>query len=221
MVFYEPLTVGLGQLRASKLRSLLTLLGIMIGVAAVIGIVSLGEGLRRTVMGEFANRGGAATVLVNPPNQYERKDGRWIRRSWQEHLTSDDMRAFHEEAEGIRTSVPGMEGNVQLQYGKATIGSEYTGTGASFNESFSWPVVLGREFTDEDVRHARKVCIIGGKVRTDLFQDRDPVGKQIKIDGERMPGEAAPQLGADTDAILRELGIAQSEIDSLRADGVI
>ena len=185
MVFYEPIVVGLGQLRASKLRSLLTLLGIMIGVASVIGIVSLGEGLRRTVMGEFASRGGAATIRIDSPQEYERKDGRWVRRTWREHLTSDDLEAFHEGAEGIRTSVPGLAGGVQLRYGKTTISSQYIGTSASFNQSNSWPVALGRQITEEDVRRARKVCMIGGKVRADLFQDRDPVGVQIKLDGER------------------------------------
>ena len=64
MVFYEPIAVGLAQLRSNKLRSLLTLLGIVIGVASVIGIVSLGEGLRQTVMGDFAQR-QADAVLDN------------------------------------------------------------------------------------------------------------------------------------------------------------
>ena len=185
MIFYEPLAEGLGQLRASKMRSLLTLLGIVIGVAAVIGIVSLGEGLRRTVMGEFASRGGAATVHVKEPLTYERKDGRWTRRTWREHLTSDDLRAFQEEAEGIRTTVPDLAGGVQLRFGKATISAQYRGTSAAYNESNSWPVVLGRELTDEDVLNARKVCMIGSKVRADLFQDLNPVGEQIKLDGER------------------------------------
>ena len=185
MVFYEPIAVGLSQLRANKLRSLLTLLGIVIGVAAVIGIPSLGEGLRRTVMGEFASRGGGATVLVNPPREYERKDGRWTLRTWQEHLTSDDLKAFHDETEGIRTSVPGLSGSARLQYGKTTINAQYTGTSASFSESYSWPVARGRTLTDDDVLFARKVCLIGDKVRADLFQERNSVGEEIKLNGER------------------------------------
>jgi len=185
MVFYEPIAVGLSQLRANKLRSLLTLLGIVIGVAAVIGITSLGEGLRRTVMGEFASRGGGATVLVNPPREYERKDGRWTLRTWQEHLTSDDLKAFHDETEGIRTSVPGLSGSARLQYGKTTINAQYTGTSASFSESYSWPVARGRTLTDDDVLFARKVCLIGDKVSADLFQERNPVGEEIKLNGER------------------------------------
>ena len=136
-------------------------------------------------MGEFARSGGAATVLVNPPQQYVREDGRWVRRNWEDHLTSDDLKVFHAEADGIRTSVPGMSGSATLQYRKTTIESKYTGTSASFNESYSWPVALGREFTDEDILFARKVTMIGGKVRADLFQKRDPIGEDIKLNGER------------------------------------
>jgi len=185
MVFYEPVAVGLGQLRTNKLRSFLTLLGIMIGVAAVIGIVSLGEGLRRTVMGEFARSGGATTVLINPPRQWVRKDGRWVRRSWQEHLTTDDLEAFYEETDQIRASVPGIWGGARLQYGKTTINSSYTGTSDTFNEGYTWPVDLGRALTAEDVRYSRKVCMIGRKVLKDLFQNRSPLGEEIKLNDER------------------------------------
>ena len=185
MVLFEVITVALGQLRTNKLRSFLTLLGIMIGVAAVIGIVSLGEGLRRTIMGQFAQSGGATTVLINPPQQWVRKDGRWVRRSWEEHLTTDDLKAFHEETDEIRTAVPGVGGSAQLQYGKTTINSRFTGTSESFNEGYSWPVEMGRILTAEDVLYSRKVCIIGRTVFKDLFQSRDALGEEIKINGER------------------------------------
>src|SRR5210317_412118 len=142
MILAEVIAVGLSQLRANKLRSFLTLLGIMIGVAAVIGIVSLGEGLRRTVMGDFARQGGAGTVLINPPREWVRKDGRWIRRTWQEHLTSDDLKAFHEETDQIQAAVPGISGSARLQHGKATTDARFTGTSAIFTEVYSWPLQM-------------------------------------------------------------------------------
>jgi len=185
MIFYEPFYIGLAQLRANKLRSLLTLLGIVIGVAAVIGIVSIGEGLRRTVMGEFAQRGGANTVLVNPPREWERKDGRWVRRPWQEHLTTDDLEAVHEETDQIRAAVPGVWGSAQLRYKKASTNARFSGTSPEFNEGYSWPVDKGRSLSAGDVRYARKVCMIGRKILEDLFQDTDPIGEQIKLNGER------------------------------------
>jgi len=154
-------------------------------VAAVIGIVSIGEGLRRTVMGEFAQRGGANTVLVNPPREWERKDGRWVRRPWQEHLTTDDLEAVHEETDQIRAAVPGVWGSAQLRYKKASMNARFTGTSSEFNEGFSWPVDKGRSLSAGDVRYARKVCMIGRKILEDLFQDTDPIGEQIKLNGER------------------------------------
>jgi hypothetical protein len=80
MVLFETIFVGLSQLRANKLRSILTLLGIVIGVSSVIRIVSIGEGLRRTVVSEFARSGGAGTVLVRPPDEWVRRDGRSVKR---------------------------------------------------------------------------------------------------------------------------------------------
>ena len=185
MVLFEPIAVGLVQLRANKMRSLLTLLGVMIGVASVIGIVSLGEGLRRTVMTDFARTGGSTTVLVNPPQPWERKDGRWVRRAWQEHLSTSDLKAFYEETDQIRVAVPGVSGPAQLQYGKTTVAGKYTGTNEAYNEGFSWAVDMGRPLTAEDVRYARRVCVIGRRILKDLFQDRDPIGEEIKLNRER------------------------------------
>jgi putative ABC transport system permease protein len=185
MVLFETIFVGLSQLRANKLRSVLTLLGIVIGVASVIGIVSIGEGLRRTVVGEFARSGGAGTVKVNPPREWVRSEGRTVRRPWVEHLTSADLEAFHEEAPEIDAAVPGVSGGAQLRYGKTTMSSQYTGTSEDFNEGFTWPVVEGRQLTAEDVLFSRKVCMIGQKVKTDLFAGASPIGLDLKLNGER------------------------------------
>ena len=185
MASFEPIVVGLTQLRANKLRSVLTLLGIMIGVAAVIGIVSLGEGLRIAVAGDFAAQGGASTVQVKPPRPWVVKDGRAVRRTWQEHLTGRDLRAFHQETDAIRVAMPGLDGDVQLQYGKTTISTRLRGTSEAFHDGLDWPAQSGRQLTADDVRLARRVCLLGSKVRQDLFGDRDPVGEEIKLNGQR------------------------------------
>ena len=117
MLSLEPILVGLGQLRAHKLRSLLTLLGIVSGVAAVIAVVALGEGLKRTVMGEFAASGGAGAIQIQPPEQWENKGGRWVQRPWQEYLTTADLEALRQETSDVRSFVPGITAGAQLQYG--------------------------------------------------------------------------------------------------------
>ena len=185
MTFLEPLFAGLGQLRAHKLRSLLTLLGIVIGVAAIIAVVSLGEGLRREVIAQFIFSGGAGMIEVEPPRQWVRKDGRWVRRPWQEYLTAADMVAMQREIDGLHALVPSVKGSASLQRGKTTVQASYTGTSAAFNEGFNWPVPSGRPLSADDLRFARKVCLLGGDVYKDLFQEADPLGEEILLNGDR------------------------------------
>ena len=185
MVFYEPIAVGLTQLRANKLRSSLTLLGIMIGVGAVIGIVSLGEGLRITVAADFTREGGVTAIEVQPPRGWERKGGRWVQRPWQEHLTSRDLEAFREESDEIHAAVPDIQRGVQLRYGKTTVSTRIKGTNEAFHEGLHWPALMGRQLTAEDVKLARRVCLLGNKLWDDVFQKRNPIGEEIKLNGER------------------------------------
>ncbi len=185
MTLLEPLFAGLGQLRAHKLRSLLTLLGIVIGVAAIIAVVSLGEGLRRQVISQFVFSGGAGMIAVEPPRQWVRKDGRWVRRPWQEYLTEADMVAMQREIDGLHAIVPSVEGSASLQRGKTTVDASYTGTSAAFNEGFNWPVLGGRPLNADDLRLARKVCLLGDDVYATLFQGANPLGKEILLNGDR------------------------------------
>ena len=185
MTVLEPLFAGLGQLRAHKLRSLLTLLGIVIGVAAIIAVVSLGEGLRREVISQFIFSGGAGMIEVEPPRQWVRKDGRWVRRPWQEYLTEADMVAMQREIDGLHALVPSVEGSASLQRGKTTVDASYTGTSAEFNEGFNWPVLGGRPLNADDLRLARKVCLLGDDVYATLFQGANPLGKEILLNGDR------------------------------------
>ncbi len=185
MTVLEPLFAGLGQLRAHKLRSLLTLLGIVIGVAAIIAVVSLGEGLRRQVISQFIFSGGAGMIEVEPPRQWVRKDGRWVRRPWQEYLTEADMAAMQQEIDELHALVPEVGGRASLQRGKTTVETSYTGTSAAFNEGFNWSVTSGRPLSRDDLRLARKVCLIGSDVHKDLFQEADPLGEEILLNGDR------------------------------------
>ncbi len=185
MTVLEPLLAGLGQLRAHKLRSLLTLLGIVIGVAAIIAVVSLGEGLRREVIAQFVFSGGAGMIEVEPPRQWVRKDGRWVRRPWQEYLTEADMAAMQREIDELYALVPQLQGNAELQRGKTTVQTSYTGTSAAFNEGFNWPVTSGRPLSADDLRLARQVCLIGDDVHKDLFQEAEPLGAEILLNGDR------------------------------------
>ena len=85
----------------------------------------------------------------------------------------------------IAAGVPGLSGGVQLRYGKAAVSASFAGTSESFVECFSWPIASGRAMDADDVLYARKNCMITQGVLTELFGGRNPLGEQIKLDGER------------------------------------
>ncbi|MBI4531875.1 MAG: ABC transporter permease [Candidatus Latescibacteria bacterium] len=185
MSLLEPVVVGVTQLRANKLRSLLTILGILIGVGSVVGIVSMGEGLRRTVVGEFGKVSGSNLIWVAPPNEWVNKDGRWVRRTWVEHLTIVDVEAIAAESERIAGVLPWTMGGAEVRYRKATTSGQFVGTGPAYLEVFNWQIADGRFLSEKDISLWRTVCVIGAKIRQDLFGAEDPVGREIKINGER------------------------------------
>jgi putative ABC transport system permease protein len=185
MNLFEPAIVALTQLRANKLRSFLTLLGILIGVGSVMGVTSIGEGLRRRIVDEFERIGGSSLILIEPPRQWVQKDGRWVRRSWEEHLLVEDMKRILEEGDNVRTVIPLNAGRAQLKYGKATASGDFWGINADFSDAFDWPVEQGRFINFRDLQKWRKTAVIGSKIKADLFGEEPAVGREIKINGQR------------------------------------
>src|SRR3989339_235492 len=96
----ESIYMGLDQIRVHKMRAALSILGILISVGSVTGIVSMGDGLRITVLRQFEQSGGSNIVRVLPPEQwYRNKDNRWVRRDWEEYLTNRDLSYINNEVE--------------------------------------------------------------------------------------------------------------------------
>jgi len=185
MTLFEPLTVALTQLRANKLRSMLTILGILIGVGSVMGVTSIGEGLRRRIVTEFERVGGSSLIMVQPPRQWVRVDGRWVRRSWEEHLLAEDIGRIVDECENVRTVIPLNAGGAQIKHRKANTNGEFWGISAEFSEAFGWQVGRGRFINLSDLKKWRKIAVIGAKIKEDLFGDEPAVGREIKINGQR------------------------------------
>ncbi|MFC1693453.1 ABC transporter permease [Candidatus Latescibacterota bacterium] len=185
MNIFEPIKMGFDQLRLHKMRAALSILGILISVGSVTGIVSMGDGLRLTIMGELQRVGSSNHVRVSPPNTWYRKGRRWLRRDWEEYLTNRDVEYFKNEIEHIRYVVPVMYMNTSAQYRNA---STYANVRAS-NEHFyllrDWKVESGRFINKSDIKNASKVAVIGAELARDLYGDEDPVGKELKIEGMR------------------------------------
>ena len=177
--------MGLDQIRIHKLRATLSILGILISVGSVTGIVSMGDGLRLTVMKQFEQMGGSSVVRIQPPDTWIREGNRWKRRDWEEYLTNDDLDRILTEIEHIRFVIPQIRANREIRYRSA---SSYANVRAS-NEHYAafrnWTVKKGRFISERDVREASKVVVIGSALASDLYGDKDPVGLEIKADGIR------------------------------------
>lgn len=177
--------IGLSQLRANALRSLLTILGITIGVGSVIGVVSIGEGLRHSLVSQFSQVGGANLVVVLPPRTYQIKNGRRVPRSWREYLTARDLRAIESEVDHLRAALPLVGWNAQARYQKASATGEVQGTLPGYHQAMDWELARGRFLSNWDVKTWRRVCVIGDKIAEDLFGALNPVGREVKLNGER------------------------------------
>ena len=185
MKIIEFIALGLFQLQTNALRSLLTILGIMIGVGAVVGVVSIGEGLHRTVIAQFAQVGGANLIIVQPPLPWVIKDGRRMRRTWREYLTEKDLEAIKGATGKAEAAYPLVGWNARVRYHKASTTGEIQGTLPGYHHAMDWELDRGRFISNWDVREWRRVCVIGDKVATDLFGKLEALGREIKLNGER------------------------------------
>jgi len=181
----EPLFVAFSQLRANKMRSFLTILGILIGVGSVMGVTSIGEGMRRQLLSEFEQIGGSKLIVVSPPRQWVRRDGRMFRRSWEEHLLVEDIQRISDECPLVETVIPMNAAGAQLKYQKANAQGDFWGVNPGFSEAWDWPVEQGRFISTSDLKMWRKIAVIGYKIKQDLFGDDPALGKEIKINGQR------------------------------------
>ena len=118
MQLREPIVVAALQLWSNKVRTLLTVLGILIGVGSVVGIVSIGEGLRQTVVSEFDRIGGGSLIVVFPPAGWVRQGDRWVRRPWQEWLHNQDAVRIRAECQHIRSVLAIVEKGGRVSRGK-------------------------------------------------------------------------------------------------------
>ena len=191
MNILEPITMGILQLRANKLRSILSLLGILIAVGSVTGIVSLGEGLQSYIIGEFDKMGGYSMIWSWAPDSwYRNESGNWVRRPWEEYLTYDDIEAIMAETDLVEYVIPhvyvnmgGTESN--MQYRSASTYGSVESTSPYYIREQNWQVAKGRFLNFFDMVNKTKVCVIGSQIAEDLFGEGDPLEKEVKMGGMR------------------------------------
>ena len=178
MRFINIIKVALRALRRSALRSMLTALGIIIGVAAVIAMVSIGNGAKAQVEASIASLGqNIISVFPGSANTGGMRGG-WGSAST---LTVEEALAIQEEISGIVAVSPEMRDRSQVLANGLNWNTSIAGEDVSYLDIRLWAVAEGEMFTEADVRSATKVCVIGQTVAAKLFPDNDAIGHSLRI----------------------------------------
>ena len=172
MRIVEAVSVAISAMRSNKMRSLLTMLGIIIGIASVLAMIAIGDGAKEIVRQDAQKLGGANQFFVYRM-PYKRVNNRWVRNRSSEYLKYEDVLAMEAECPTISAATPQIWnwGGVLLQASGGTeIRAGWNGVDANYNTAMDWDVKEGRFITDEDVRNAAKVCVLGDGDRDRLVR---------------------------------------------------
>ncbi len=181
MVALESLRIALQSLRANPLRSFLTLIGISVGIAAVLHVVALGKVTQETI-NERLESMGSNVLLIRPG--YGRMHG--VRTADPViTLTRDEARELEDESRVIRLAVPTYSGPGNAEFRDVNWSTRITGTTPSHLEVNADVVSLGRFFTEGEITQRARVAVLGDTVRSELFGEEDPIGAQIVVNSQR------------------------------------
>jgi putative ABC transport system permease protein len=172
-MLFNALLIALREIRRNLTRSFLTVVGIVIGVAAVITMVTLGRGATETVRQQISKMG--SNLLILRPGQ-----GWWNQGSQQ--FSMADVRAIEEQVPGIRSLAPFVNSNAPAVYQENNRNTDIQGTTPNYFEIANWEIANGRIFTEAEVDEGAPVCVIGETIRKELFGENvDPVGEKIRL----------------------------------------
>jgi putative ABC transport system permease protein len=165
-------------LRVNLLRTILTMLGVIIGVAAVIAMVSVGAGAQARVTAQIQSLGSNMIILRSGATT---QGGARLGASTRLTITEDDAHAIGKEIPGVAASVPMVRGAVQAENGNLNWATTVYGVSAEYFDAREWAVTEGRVFTGEEVAGAAKVTVLGQSVVRELFGDTTLVGQVVRL----------------------------------------
>lgn len=205
MGLLDTFDIALNSLTRNKVRSFLTMLGIIIGVGAVIAMMAVGTGAQENIKQQIASL-GTNVILIFPGsfNQGGVRSGTGTSAS----ITPEDLIAIQTQCPSVSFASPSVRDGGQIVYQEQNWRASILGVTPEYFTIRSWPVASGQYFTDADVRGATKVCVIGQTIADNLFKGADPVGSVIRI--KKMPfkivGVLSPKgqsaQGTDQDDII-------------------
>ncbi|MDD4861852.1 MAG: ABC transporter permease, partial [Smithellaceae bacterium] len=170
--------ISLRALRVNKMRSALTMLGIIIGVAAVITMLAVGRGASNKISEQIATV-GSNLIIVLPGSTTA--SGIRLGSGASQNLTRADAEAIKNECSAVLTTAPILNGSAQIVYGNQNWATSVFGTDEGMLEVRDWPLSSGRNFYEQEIRSGAKICILGRTVVDNLFGNDDPLHKVIRI----------------------------------------
>ena len=178
MLILDLFKMALRSLIANTMRTFLTALGMIIGVASVISMISIGEGARQQTLSTI-EKFGTNIITIKPGRKKNR------------HVSSDTVKTLKlSDAKAIEKNIPLITGvaaqvyrSAQLKYGSKNTNTTVRGTGEKYRQLSNFTIKRGRYFNQEEVHSVRKVTVIGSTVLKNLFGDTNAIGKEIKVDG--------------------------------------
>ena len=178
MNFLMTLRIAFKALSRNKMRSSLTMLGIIIGVGAVIAMIAIGSGAKARIQEQIASMGSNLLIVLS--GSATSGGFRWGSGSVPT-LTVDDAKAIANELSAVKYAAPVLQGVTQIVFGNQNWATVTFGTTPEALLIRDWAVVSGRPFTQGDIDGAAKVCLLGQTVVENLFGEMDPVGQVIRI----------------------------------------
>ncbi len=182
----EAARTGLRVVMSHKVRSFLTMLGIVMGVGGIVGIVSIAESAKGMLVAQLDDLVGGANMfgVFRPPFFFD--DGELTINFSDEYLTYDDALALQDRCEFVTYAIPQVEHSVRASVGFEGRHVSVMGTSPAFSPGMKWFTRLGRSMRYSDADSEAKVCVLGLRVARYLFQANvDPVGREIRLDDSR------------------------------------
>jgi putative ABC transport system permease protein len=219
------LRIALRALMVNKMRSALTMLGIIIGVSAVIAMIAVGSGAKKRIAEQIASMGSNLLIVLSGSST---SGGLRFGSGTVPTLTVDDAKAILNEIPAVKYVAPTLGGGAQVVFGNQNWSTVINGTTPEALEIREWPLFSGRSFTQQDVDGATKVCLLGKTVADNLFGGIDPVGQVIRIKnvpftviGVLAPKGQSTQGQDQDDTIIVPLTTAQKKLFGMQFPGMV
>jgi putative ABC transport system permease protein len=205
MILFATFKIAVRALRRNTMRTLLTMLGMIIGVGAVIAVVSIGNGAKSMIEAQIASM-GQNVILILSGNVS--RGGFRMGFGSAGTLTREDYEAMRREVAGLNGISPEVRAFAQVAAGNQNSNTQIMGVGSDYLEIRSWQVTGGANFTEQDVRMSGKVALLGATTANLLFGDEDPVGQTIRIKNApftvvgTLAAKGMNMMGSDQDDIV-------------------